>query len=183
MMGDMPGPTFWSLDGCNMDNEFAFSFHRTREEFDAEQREYEEFNKRFNERRAEQNRLGVTSPGGGWMDPDYAWENSFSPDQAPDMPIALRLFTIGSKLCDLIVDLKHPTEDREHIDKLNRDFANLRETAQSTDRSFGEAVIEPVVDRFCETLESAAALHPKLEGQCSELQSRLRQFLDKVEPQ
>ena len=25
MLGDMPGPMFWHLDGCNMDDEFAFS--------------------------------------------------------------------------------------------------------------------------------------------------------------
>ena len=36
MLADMPGPTFWHLDGCNMDNEFAFDiYRRTREEWEA----------------------------------------------------------------------------------------------------------------------------------------------------
>ena len=39
MMADMPGPVFWHLDGCNMDDDFAFDIsHRTREEWEAEQR-------------------------------------------------------------------------------------------------------------------------------------------------
>jgi hypothetical protein len=50
MMGDEEqfGPAFWGLDGCNMDDDFAFSFHRTREEWDAERRKWEEFNREFN---------------------------------------------------------------------------------------------------------------------------------------
>ncbi len=40
---------FWHLDGCNMDDGFEFSFHKTREEYDAEQRRWREFNKKFEE--------------------------------------------------------------------------------------------------------------------------------------
>lgn len=35
------GPTFWHLDGCNMDGDFAFSLCRTREEWEAQKREWE----------------------------------------------------------------------------------------------------------------------------------------------
>jgi hypothetical protein len=42
------GPGFWHLDGSNMDDEFAFSFHRTRKEWEEEIQEREEFNKEFN---------------------------------------------------------------------------------------------------------------------------------------
>ena len=41
------GPGFWHLDSSNMD-EFAFSFHQTREEWEKEIQEREEFNKEFN---------------------------------------------------------------------------------------------------------------------------------------
>lgn len=44
---DFETPMFWHLDGCNMDDRFAFSFYRTREEYDAEQRRHEEFNEEF----------------------------------------------------------------------------------------------------------------------------------------
>ena len=41
-------PTFWGLDGSNMEyDRFEFSFDKTREEWEAEQRRYEEFNREF----------------------------------------------------------------------------------------------------------------------------------------
>jgi hypothetical protein len=33
---DIDTPMFWHLDGYNMNEDFEFSFHRTREEFEAE---------------------------------------------------------------------------------------------------------------------------------------------------
>jgi hypothetical protein len=42
------GPGFWHLDGCNIDDDFVFSFSRTREEWEAERRRMEEFNEKFN---------------------------------------------------------------------------------------------------------------------------------------
>lgn len=43
MLAEMPGPTFWHLDGSEMDHDFAFDiFHRTREEWEAHQRLWEE---------------------------------------------------------------------------------------------------------------------------------------------
>ena len=60
MLADMPGPTFWHLDGCNMDNEFAFDIYRvTREEWDAEQRDWAELDRKLDARRAERKRLGL----------------------------------------------------------------------------------------------------------------------------
>ena len=45
------GPAFWHLDGCNIDNRFEFSTHLTREEWDAEQRMWEEQNEEFKRNR------------------------------------------------------------------------------------------------------------------------------------
>ena len=39
---------FWHLDGAHMDDDFAFSALRTREEWEAERREWEDFTERFN---------------------------------------------------------------------------------------------------------------------------------------
>jgi hypothetical protein len=41
------GPGFWHLDGSNMDEGFAFSFCRTREEWEEENRRQEEFDREF----------------------------------------------------------------------------------------------------------------------------------------
>jgi hypothetical protein len=42
---DTPG--FWHLDGCEMEERFEFSFHETREEWEAQQREWEEMSRNF----------------------------------------------------------------------------------------------------------------------------------------
>ena len=39
---------FWHLDGAHMDEDFAFSHLRTREEWEAQRREWEEFTEKFN---------------------------------------------------------------------------------------------------------------------------------------
>jgi hypothetical protein len=177
MMADMPGPGFWGLDGCNMDDDFAFDFsHRTRDEYDQEQRRREEFNRKFKMEWDEKKRLGVeNAPGGGYSSPDYVWERSFVSDDAPDFP-AMRLFAIGSNLAELVVDLKQPTENRPLIDQLSRDFGNLREVSGSA-QSAG-ALVEPVIDRFCETLDAVAAARTDLEAKCTDLQERLKRFLE-----
>lgn len=41
-MRELGGPCFWHLDGSDMDNEFVFSFHETREEWEEEQRSWQE---------------------------------------------------------------------------------------------------------------------------------------------
>jgi hypothetical protein len=58
MFGDETSPLgmgvgFWHLDGCNMDDDFAFSSFKTRQEWEVENRHREEFNKEFNRKWAE----------------------------------------------------------------------------------------------------------------------------------
>jgi hypothetical protein len=47
MAADFDTPTFWHLDGCNMDDRFEFSFYKTRAEFEAERKRWEEFTQEF----------------------------------------------------------------------------------------------------------------------------------------
>jgi hypothetical protein len=47
MAEDMEAPYFWHLDGSGMDDCFEFSFHKTREEWEAERRSWEEFSRKF----------------------------------------------------------------------------------------------------------------------------------------
>jgi hypothetical protein len=69
MMADLPGPVFWHLDGCNLDDDFAFDIrHRSREEWEAEQRDWEELRQRFDAGRTERDRLGITDSSFGKKD-------------------------------------------------------------------------------------------------------------------
>lgn len=61
---DFDTPMFWHLDGCNMDDGFVFSAYKTVEEWEAHNREMEEFSREF-ERKYKEN-------------PDFKWE-----DQSP----------------------------------------------------------------------------------------------------
>lgn len=176
---ELPGVGFWGLDGSNMDDDFAFSiYHRTYQEWEEEQRRHEEFNRRFEAKHAEEKRLGVEYPGAGYADPDVVWKRSFSADETPGQSVLMRLFAIGSHLTELIVDLKEPTEDRELIDRLSDDFGNLRDVAQSGDMPAADSLIEPVLERFCDTLMAVAVARPELESKCSNLRSRLGRFLE-----
>jgi hypothetical protein len=54
MMADeiaFPGPGFWHLDGAHMDDQFSFSWFRTREEWEEEQRRREAFDKEYRSKR------------------------------------------------------------------------------------------------------------------------------------
>lgn len=59
------GPTFWHLDGSHMDLEdnWVFSFHPTREDWEAERREWEERSRKYDEERA-QRRAEIEWAGG-----------------------------------------------------------------------------------------------------------------------
>jgi hypothetical protein len=50
------GPGFWHLDGSGMDEGFVFSHFRTLAEWEAEQREWEEFTRKFERENEEQKR-------------------------------------------------------------------------------------------------------------------------------
>lgn len=50
MAEDFDTPMFSFIDGCNMDDRFEFSPYKTRDEWEAEQRRWEEFNKEYNEK-------------------------------------------------------------------------------------------------------------------------------------
>ena len=183
MLADMPGPTFWHLDGSAMDEDFAFNiYHRTREEWEAEQREWEEHGKRFEAEWSERERLGVTDPRCGAPGEASIWASSFSAGETADVPLGARLFGIGVHLAEIITDLRRDapaaSEVQGFIDQLNRNFGNLRELLQTSEPSVAEAIIHPVMDRFVESLAAVASARPDTSAKCESLASSLTKFLD-----
>ncbi|MBL7044855.1 MAG: hypothetical protein ISR77_39880 [Pirellulaceae bacterium] len=186
MMADEQfGPMFWGLDGCNMDDDFAFSFHRTREEWEKEQREYEEMNRRFEEewkrdqdfingRAAAQEFLGVDEG------QSSVWTSSFSDEQATDaMPagqaVPLMLFGIGAHLGELGEDLKSTEDGAERARLLRSNFAELRHAID--DRNPWTA--ESTVASFSERLDELATDRPKLALKCTDLERQLDRLLER----
>ncbi len=191
ILADMPGPMFWHLDGSSMDDDFAFEIHlHTREEWETEQREREEHSKRFDAERAERKRLGVTDSGPGAPDRQTVWSSSFSVGDAADAPLGIRLFGIGGHLAELMVDIRDDAdgfsaspEAQRFIDRLNRDFGNLRELLQNSEPSLAEALINPVIDRFAESLAAVASVRPDLSAKCESLTNSLVRFVDPRSPE
>jgi hypothetical protein len=78
MFGDETSPLgmgvgFWHLDGSNMDDEFAFSSFKTRQEWEVENRRREEFNREFNrkcEEREQRLARGETVEPDPFFDPE-----------------------------------------------------------------------------------------------------------------
>lgn len=194
MLADMPGPTFWHLDGSGMDwGEFAFDIdRRTHEEWEAEQRDYEEFSRKCDARDAERRRLGVDHPAEGQHPAGSVWSSSFSIADSPNVPLGIRLFGIGGHLAELITDLRESPQSRESldavdpqplIDQLNRDFGNLREVLTGAEAALSESLLEPVLARFTETLDAVAAERPDLAPKCGALFSMLNNFLAPTHPE
>jgi hypothetical protein len=176
MAADLPGPVFWHLDGCNNDPDFAFSiFCRTREEWEAEERSYQEFNRRFDAEQEEQKELQLDVLDGsrtGYTNPDYA---GGSP--------AIRLHALGIRLSELLVDLQQPQAERALIDRLRRDFGNLREIEGSeAEMMKGSSLAEAVAQKFSETLADVVEVRPNLQRKCDWLQKALQRFLEDEDP-
>jgi hypothetical protein len=186
MLADLPGPMFWHLDGCNMDDDFAFDiYRRTREEWEQEQRDWEAFNRRFDAEWAERERLGVTATGSRATGEESVWSASFCVGDSADVPLGVRLFGIGVKLAELIVAIRGEAagslavpETQPVIDRLNRDFGNLREMLQCSESSLAAALLEPVINRFTDTLADVSSARPDLTAKCESLTSSLARFLE-----
>jgi hypothetical protein len=177
MMADMPGPVFFGLDGSEMDDDFAFDiWHRTLADWEEEQRKWDDFNECFNAEQEERERLGLTN---------RSSSRSFVVDNIGDLPSDARLFAIGCRLAELVVALRpgvdgKPTcsEAQPLIDELNRDFGNLREILQNADSSLREALIDPILHRFRDTLDTVAGARPDLASLCEQLTNDLDTFLN-----
>jgi hypothetical protein len=186
MMGELSGPSFWHLDGSGMDDDFAFDIYsRTREEWEEERYGWQEYDRRFEAERSERARLGVTDSTSHDDGSPSNWSRSFSVEDTADVPLGIRVFGLGCHLAELIVGLRAGA-DREAtapgaqrlIDRLNRDFGNLRELLQCPDSSLAGALIDPVIHRFAETLETVATDRPELALQCESLTNELRRLLN-----
>jgi hypothetical protein len=172
---DWMGPAFWHLDGCNQDEEFPFSLCGTREEWEAEERQREEFSRKFDEEWKAREAAGEAE-GDAHGKSCSPWQPSFpGPHAAPSPTFAL--FRIGACLGEIITELKRPQCPQTLIDKLNRDFDNLCRVAKdSTD-----ALLNPVVEHFCITLREVAESRPGLSARCQDLERQLNDLSRRVE--
>ena len=175
MADDDMGPTFWHFDGCNNDIDFPFSFHETREEWEAEQRDYEEFSRKCDEERKlrEAGLLKDDDRFGGGLR-DAIWKTSHSARDSEHDPPFLRLFGIAGHLGELITNLQESPAGDPFVESLNRYFGNVR--AALEDPQAAAALLGPAVERFCDELDEAAAVRGNLLEKCLDLQDQVHRF-------
>jgi hypothetical protein len=173
-----------------MDDEFAFDIYcRTREEWDEERRSWDEHRRRFDEEQAECKRLGVADSKLNEDGSPAIWARSFNVADTADVPLGIRIFGVGCRLAEIIVGLRGSggrentsNDAQQYIDRLNRDFGNLREVLQNSDSSLAEALIDPVRDRLAESLAAVDSANPNLTSQCEALADEIRRLLDPPSP-
>lgn len=173
MLADLPGPTFMHLDGSGMDWEFPFDIYsHSQEEWEAKQREYAEFN-----RSAEESASDPAAMCG--QDSDRApsvWSRSFSMAESTDLPLGVRLLGIAWHVAELVMELNELADSASLVDQLNRDFRNFREVLSDSDSARIDALLDPVLERFDQTLALIADGHPELEPRCSDLSRKVKSF-------
>lgn len=163
------GPTFVGIDGhhLELDDEFAFSLYETREEWEAQQREYEEFAAEMAAKQAERDAEGeaddeFASP---WESAHVNWE---SMQQGPMANMAISFL-----LADMITALQENNRPQADVDQLNESFRDYREAAPGT--------MEAATESFKSALENVASRNPVLISRSADLQSKLDE-LARVKP-
>jgi hypothetical protein len=172
-MAEMPGPFFWHLDGCNNDDDFAFSFHATREEWEDEQREWYEIDRRHLAKKRDDDLFysGAFDDFGHeddddddeWTPPKFHF-STFDPNSV------LAVMQFGYDLAGLIAELQKSSDSQPLADSLQRHFGNLRETVENKQSELRE----PVTDRFGEELLVVAATRTDLAARCDHLAEQLK---------
>lgn len=167
-------PTFSSFDGhhLDVDGEFAFSLHETREEFDQAEAEYREMSARIEKEMAdrESSQPKSNSVWSGYVNPEIERVN---------------LMTLGFRLAELIGDLKtardaigsestNTSGQAERITAwiagLNDGFDSLKHVGTATvDRRIA---VEPMLDR----LEDVGHEFPELCPKSADFQSLLHEW-------
>ena len=180
MLAELPGPTFMHLDASGMDWEFPFDIYcRTREEWDAQQREYAEFSESPNDDAAT---FGIPIPPNGPTGNSPIWKRSFSMAESTDLPIGVRLLGIAWHIAELVMELNELVESESSTEQLNHEFRNLRGILAGTDSSRMESLLDPAQERFGETLGDIADRYPTLEPRCSDLARKIKSLREPSAP-
>jgi hypothetical protein len=159
MMADgMFGIGFTSIDGhhLELDDEFAFSMHETREAWEAQQREYEEFSAEMDRKQAEREQTAASDPFG------TAWSGLHHDETIPgDRGGYLKkAFMIG----EIVSDLQRLEAEQEEIRTLNEAFANYRRSEGSfSSGGHLKEVLQAISERYPELISKAADMQSRID--------------------
>ena len=180
MLAESAGPVFCHLDGCNNDDDFPFSWHATREDWEKEQREWAELDRKYDESKQieDSSTPDASERGSG----SSVWQQSASNTDPRTASPLIVLFGIACHVAELEQDLKALSNAAELAGSLNYHFGNLRNVVDTP----SPELITPVVGRFCEQIQTVCDAHPELSEKCLDLQRQSRnlavRFSEAFEP-
>lgn len=207
---DLFGPAFWMCDTFreDMEEEFPFSLHAKREDWEQAREEWLCWSAAPRIERDSANddnggdghdggdEGGAKNRSGEWEsaapdDSDSAWTNvwqSSGNDMSHGNP-RLSLLGIGAHLSEIIDELKRLGAAREEIDRLNGAYDELlrslrrwltRDSANVHVPEFGG--FEPVATQMTGLLEAMALDYPELTARSADLQSQIHQWQRQLSP-
>ena len=163
------GPVFLHLDGCHMEEDFAFSFQKTQEQWEAEQLEWRAVARDWELDPLETAPVGTkVSDTSSFVEQQPRDESCNSARAAPKF----LLIAIATCLADLGLDLRESKETAPLVASLNRHFGNLRDVAREGTSTLLRPVVERLSDELNEVVDRRVDLRPK----CADLQRRLSTF-------
>ncbi len=163
MASESFGPSIRSFDGhsLDMDNDFAFSIHSTREAWEAQQSEYEEMDAQIKADLKLREELGDDAE-----DPfDSSWKSTFIGEENIPGDNFGHLST-AFQVAELVGWLKMAKADQSEVDMLNAAFRDYRMACLPSQRI-------PSAESFKNVLEQLAAKYQELTGRAADLQSRI----------
>ena len=165
LMADMPGPSFWSLDGSGLPFEYAFSTFTSESEW--ESFGFDGSFESFPMSADVQIRLGSGIPGGG----SALTATKVAPNSA-----LMSLVSVGFSLSDLLSKIEDVDPSRHLIQTLNRHFDNVRAVVLE----YGDnlSLVKPSIDQFEECLQDVKDAHPNLSVDCEEVSFMLAALLE-----
>lgn len=159
-LAEMPGIGFWSLDGCNMDNLFAFCYHYdTLEEWEQAQEEYKIFDEQLEQKRKlakEWNLVPEFSEPG--PESDDIWRLVVKADNG-EIPLGKRLNAVGHEVVSVIVQLRSAAEHQpnfaadRYCEMLQFAFAQLRQACEASNAEALSLEVEPSLERLLRSLD------------------------------
>jgi hypothetical protein len=163
MMADgMFGVAFAGLDGhhLDLDDEFAFSMHETREAWEEQQREFEEMSAAIERDRVEREAAGETEPD------EFAsvWTGHVSDEPIPGDRGGY--MTLAFLLAEIVSELKSVDAPGDDIRQLNANFTHFRTCAAAELAESGRRLgdhLDAIADRYPDLISRVADFRSRID--------------------
>ncbi len=160
-MAAMPGIGFWHMDGCNMDDLFAFAYHHeTIESWEQNQADFREFGEQMDQERALAKEWGLPSQ---YSEPKPTfgdvWRLTVN-DGMGEIPLGKRLIRVAHCVVSLVVKLRIASKldpgpvMEQHIEALPHAYAFLQQACEESNKLQLSRNIEPSITNLLRRLNA-----------------------------